>query len=199
MSGRKLPPSQQTLTQICSNDKKRRPTDRALLSLAQKSRRQETVTSRVVDKIRTQSTTIYAGLGVDLQDSFSSSTEDSEANDNLSNASPCLLPVVKFVPSLQEKHGCAPHSPPHILPITPSSKVEDSSEWGKETEGDECPRQYLDVNSKKFIKKYNKLLTKCNRLEMRAVYYRKRMRQYKKKLENIKDICNSRPSSPNSD
>ena len=199
MSGRKLPPSQQTLTQMSCHDKKRRPTDRALLSLAQKSRRQETVTSRVVDKVRTQSTTVSAGLGVDLHNSFSSA-EDSEANDNLSNASPCLLPVVKFVPSLHERHGCAPHSPPHILPVTPSSKSKDSSEWGKEMDADdECPRQYLDVNSKQFIRKYNKLLSKCNRLEMRAVYYRKRMRQYKKKLEKIKDLCNSRPSSSDSD
>ena len=87
---------------------------------------------------------------------------------------------------------------PCVLPvITPASKSKVEIEL--DHDDDECDREYLDVQSKKFIKKYNQLLSMCNRLDRTAGYYRKRMWHHKNKLDDISELCTSRPSSPDSD
>ena len=97
---------------------------------------------------------------------------------------------------------------PCLLPITvPTSASKDTHHPGEETcvkEDEQCKRRYLDVRTKKWIKKYNNLLGKCDRFEQRAIYYRNQTWYYKNKLYGISELCgtshlNSPPNDQNSD
>ena len=56
-------------------------------------------------------------------------------------------------------------------------------------------KKYLDVNTHKFILKYNNLLRKNKKLERRASLEKKRAGYYKRKLIEIRELCNVGPSS----
>ena len=68
MSGQKLPPLQQTLTQMSRHAKKRRYTDAALSLLAQNTHRHELCTSRVVSIVHTQSIAPFGGFAAEDND-----------------------------------------------------------------------------------------------------------------------------------
>ena len=57
------------------------------------------------------------------------------------------------------------------------------------------PKKYVDVNTHQFILKYNNLLSKSKKLERRAALDRKRARNYKRKLAEVRSLCAVGPSS----
>ena len=150
MSGRKLPPSQLTLTQLSSHDKKRRSTDNALLSLDENTCRCKIVTSRVVSSVRRESTALFGRLGTDDEDFIdilSPSDDSDEDKLKKSPQSPCLLPVAKFIPSPHEKYH--EKSPPCASTIASKNANEELAE--KRT-GDKVEGKYLEGVYKTLIK-----------------------------------------------
>ena len=94
-----------------------------------------------------------------------------------------------------------PNSPCLLSNIEPSSILKDTSNPAEEDSPDEnIERVHLDVSTKRWIKKYNNLLDKCDRFERRVIYYCKQTWHYKNKLRDISDLCGvSPPNSPRHD
>ena len=78
MSGRKLPPSQPTLTKMPRDDKKCRIMDDVLLSLIQNIQQCKLLSSRVVSTVRTQSTSLFKDGARGAIKSCSSSEESDD-------------------------------------------------------------------------------------------------------------------------
>ena len=109
MSEQKLPPSQQSLTQMSCHAKKRRSTDSSVQSFGKTTRRRETVSSRVLSTVRSESTAHFGGLGEDNGDAIDILSPFECSDEENGDESPSLLPPTKFVPSPHEKYQvCAP-------------------------------------------------------------------------------------------
>ena len=84
--------------------KKRRSTDSSVQPFGKTTRRRETVSSRVLSTVRSESTAHFGGLGeynedaIDILSPFECSDEEN------GDESPSLLPPAKFVPSPHEKY-----------------------------------------------------------------------------------------------
>ena len=196
MSGRKLPPSQKILTQMSRHAKKRRCAEATLSSLAENSRTRKLISLHVVSTVSRHSTTLFGDIAADNNNAIDSDEDDEQK----SPVSPYLLPVVKFTKSLNEKYHNNPPLSPCVLPVlVPKSVSKKGDEAGQdEDEDDKCERKYLDIGTKKWIRKYNQLCLKCERLKQMDEFYRHRACVLKDRLYDICEMATSCPNSPES-